>query len=47
LGFLGAVLGSWIAGRDLENEKRFDAFLPQVYTGIVSERSSQQGKLST
>jgi cation/acetate symporter len=40
LGFLGAVFGTLIAGRDLENEKRFDAFLLQVHTGIVPERSS-------
>jgi cation/acetate symporter len=41
LGFLGALLGSWIAGRDLENEKRFDAFLLQVHTGVVPEQSAQ------
>jgi len=37
LGFLGAVLGTFIAGRDRENEKRFDAFLLQVHTGIASD----------
>ena len=36
-GFLGAVLGSLIAGRDPENEKRFDAFLLQVLTGVIPE----------
>ena len=35
LGFLGAYLGTLIAGHDAENEKRFDAFLMQVHTGIV------------
>ncbi|MGR4932254.1 cation acetate symporter [Bradyrhizobium sp. CAR08] len=33
LGFLGAVLGTWLAGRDFDNEKRFDAFSFQVHTG--------------
>ncbi len=36
LGFLGAVLGTLISGRDVENEKRFDAFLLQVHTGMTS-----------
>jgi len=31
------VLGTLIAGRDRENEKRFDAFLLQVHTGIASD----------
>ncbi len=35
LGFLGAVLGTLISGRDAENEKRFDAFLLQVHTGVA------------
>jgi cation/acetate symporter len=35
LGFLGAVLGSLIAGRDMDNENRFDAFLLQVHTGVA------------
>ena len=35
LGFLGAVLGTLIAGRDMENENRFDAFLLQVHTGVA------------
>jgi len=34
LGFLGGVLGTLIAGRDINNEKRFDAFLLQVHTGV-------------
>jgi cation/acetate symporter len=37
LGFLGAVVGSLLAGRDMENEKRFDAFLLQVHTGVAPE----------
>ncbi|WP_024515575.1 cation acetate symporter [Bradyrhizobium sp. Tv2a-2] len=37
LGFLGGVLGTLVAGRDLANEKRFDAFLFQVHTGIEPE----------
>jgi cation/acetate symporter len=39
LGFVGAVLGTWIAGRDIENEKRFDAFLLQLHAGVTPERS--------
>ena len=34
-----SVLGTWLAGRDLENEKRFDAFLLRVHTGIAPEQS--------
>ena len=34
LGFLGGLLGSLIAGRDFDNERRFDAFLFQVHTGV-------------
>ena len=33
LGFLGAVLGTFLWGRDEENERRFDAFLLRVHTG--------------
>lgn len=33
LGLLGGVLGTVLAGRDPENEKRFDAFLFRVHTG--------------
>jgi cation/acetate symporter len=29
------VLGTLISGRDTENEKRFDAFLLQVHTGVA------------
>jgi cation/acetate symporter len=34
LGFLGCVLGTLLAGRDFDNEKRFDAFLFRVHTGV-------------
>jgi cation/acetate symporter len=37
IGFLGAVIGSLITTRDIENEKRFDAFLLQVHTGSAIE----------
>ena len=37
LGFLGGVLGTLIAGHDPDNEKRFDAFLFQVHTGVRPE----------
>ena len=37
LGFLGGVLGTLIAGRDFANERRFDAFLFQVHTGVRPE----------
>jgi cation/acetate symporter len=37
LGFLGAVVGTLIAGRDMENENRFDAFLLQVHTAVAPE----------
>jgi cation/acetate symporter len=33
LGFLGAVLGTFLWRRDRENEQRFDAFLLRVHTG--------------
>ena len=35
LGFIGAILGTFIWGRDAENEQRFDAFLLQVHTGAI------------
>src|SRR5271154_3695596 len=35
LGFIGAVLGTLLWGRDAQNEKRFDAFLLQVHTGVA------------
>src|ERR1700735_2718005 len=35
LGFLGAVPGTLMWGRDIENEQRFDAFLLQVHTGVT------------
>ncbi|WP_426440470.1 sodium:solute symporter family transporter [Bradyrhizobium genosp. P] len=37
LGFLGAYLGTVLDGRDMDNEKRFDAFLIQVHTGVTLE----------
>jgi hypothetical protein len=33
LGFIGAVLGTLLAGRDKENEARFGAFSLRVHTG--------------
>jgi cation/acetate symporter len=37
LGFLGGLLGTLVAGRDFDNEQRFDAFLFQVHTGVKPE----------
>ena len=37
LGFLGAVLGTVLAGRDPANEARFDQVLLRVHTGIAAE----------
>jgi cation/acetate symporter len=37
LGFLGAYVGTVLYGRDMGNEKRFDAFLIQVHTGVSPE----------
>jgi len=37
LGFLGAILGTLLAGRDHVNEERFDAFSLRVHTGIAAE----------
>ena len=37
LGFLGAILGTLLAGRDQENESRFDAFSLRVHTGVAAE----------
>jgi cation/acetate symporter len=37
LGFLGAILGTLLWGRDPENEQRFDAFLLQVHTGVAQK----------
>jgi cation/acetate symporter len=34
IGFLGAILGTLIAGRDTANEKRFDDFSIRVHTGV-------------
>lgn len=35
LGFLGAIVGSLLYGRDADNEDRFDNFLIQVHTGVA------------
>jgi cation/acetate symporter len=37
LGFLGAVIGTLIAGRDPVNEARFDQVLLRLHTGIATE----------
>ena len=37
LGFLGAVLGTLLMGRDLENEARFDEVTIRVHTGVAAE----------
>jgi cation/acetate symporter len=37
LGFIGAILGTFMWGRDPENEQRFDAFLLQVHTGVTPQ----------
>jgi cation/acetate symporter len=37
LGFLGAILGTLLAGRDQANESRFDAFSLRVHTGVAAE----------
>jgi len=37
LGFLGAVLGTLLAGRDPTNEARFDKVLLRIHTGVVVE----------
>jgi len=37
LGFLGAVLGTLLMGRDLENEARFDEVTVRVHTGVAAE----------
>ena len=37
LGFLGAILGTLLAGRDKDNELRFDAFSLRVHTGVATE----------
>jgi cation/acetate symporter len=41
LGFLGAILGTVMAGHDFDNEKRFDAFLFQVHTGVESDTGNR------
>jgi len=37
LGFLGAVLGTLLMGRDLKNEARFDEVTVRVHTGVIAE----------
>jgi cation/acetate symporter len=37
LGFLGAILGTLLTGRDLANEERFERFSRQVHTGLAAE----------
>ena len=40
IGFLGAWLGTFLGGRDPENEARFDAFVFKTHTGFnLDERS--------
>jgi len=47
LGFLGGVLGALMAGRDFDNEKRFDAFLFQVHTGVEPKRAIEDAGLAS
>jgi cation/acetate symporter len=37
LGFIGAILGTLLAGPDKENEARFDAFSRRVHVGVAGE----------
>ena len=37
LGFLGAIIGTLIAGRDTANEGRFDAFSLKLHTGVETK----------
>jgi cation/acetate symporter len=37
LGFLGAWIGTLLAGRDMANEKRFSNVLYRIHTGVVAE----------
>ncbi len=37
LGFLGAILGTLLTGRDRANEERFERFSRQVHTGLAAE----------
>ena len=37
LGFLGAVLGTFLAGRDAAGEARFAGFSRQVHTGVAPD----------
>jgi cation/acetate symporter len=37
LGFLGAWIGTLLAGRDMANEKRFSDVLYRIHTGVMAE----------
>jgi cation/acetate symporter len=37
LGFIGAILGALLAGRDAENESRFDGFSHRLHIGAAAE----------
>lgn len=37
LGFLGAIIGTLISGRDAANESRFEAFSLQLHTGVKTK----------
>lgn len=37
LGFLGAIIGTLLAGRDAVNEARFDEVSHRVHTGVAAE----------
>jgi cation/acetate symporter len=37
LGFLGAIVGTWLGGRDAANEQRFSEVLYRAHTGIEAE----------
>ena len=39
LGVLGTVVGSLLAGRDVEHEKRFGEVMFQIQTGVRSSQS--------
>jgi len=39
LGVLGTVVGSLLAGRDVEHEKRFGEVMFQIQTGVKSSQS--------
>jgi cation/acetate symporter len=37
LGFLGAFVGTWLGGRDLANEQRYDEVLFKAHTGVRTQ----------